>query len=236
MRDVLHLKGSILIKIIMNVIRRKCLPLFLSKMWIHLLIFLMFMSSWSWAQECHYEYTVWNSQQRRSTRSIKVSKNRSALTKEEKGSHQCTPCVEDQQTITLRNHIELTVCKYVALDIQKTLNQAIEEGFIIESIVGYRPSKSRGPLDMLGNRTQFSQHAYGLAIDINEAHNGLYANCQLWKESCRLLKGGAYEKKHSLSIQPDGVLVQRMRAIKWLWGGERPDSLKDFMHFSPDGL
>lgn len=97
-------------------------------------------------------------------------------------------------------------------------------------------SYSRGPADLHGNRTKLSNHAYGLAIDINEKNNGLYVNCPKFSARCRLIKGGKYEPGNTLSLSKDHPIVMELQKAKFYWGGELYGNMKDFMHFSPDGL
>ncbi len=188
------------------------------------------------AQTCNYTYSIWNTVKKQTIKTVKVSKKYSELTKEEQGPFGCTPCEEDQTEIVLNNGLTTKICKKIAPKIEKVLNMTFDQYFKIKTITGYRPSISRGPADKNGNRTLFSNHAYGTAIDINENKNGLYANCKEWHDSCHLIKGGYYYPSNPLAIKEDSVLVKEMKSIGFEWGGLRKDSLKDFMHFSPDGL
>jgi len=184
---------------------------------------------------CHYKYTVWNTLKKTTIKTVTVSKSKSKLSIEEIGPFGCTPCLEDQSTIHLSNNQEITVCKHIAKKVQTALNQALNNGAKINTIKGYRASKSRGPIDKRGNRTVFSNHAYGIALDINENQNGLYYNCSTWSTSCSLRKGGRYNPKNPLSLTKDHLIVTEMKKQGLLWGGELNGSMKDFMHFSPDG-
>jgi hypothetical protein len=185
---------------------------------------------------CSYTYTVWNTAQKRTVSKQKISKPRSELTEEEKGPYGCTICNEDQEIVTLDNEASLKICRRISVHVKKALNQTLKDGYKIESLVGYRPSKSRGPADAKGNRTLFSQHAYGVAIDVNQEWNGLYTNCQNFNPDCQLIKGGHYNPNNSLAIKNNSFLINAMQKAGLAWGGKRTDSLKDFMHFSPDGL
>ncbi|MBU0505772.1 M15 family metallopeptidase [bacterium] len=184
---------------------------------------------------CSYTYTVWNTAQKRTVMKQKITKLRSELTEAEKGPFNCTICKEDQEIVTLDNDASMKLCRHVAEKIKGALNQVLKEGYDIQSLVGYRPSKSRGPVDAKGNRTQFSQHAFGVAVDVNQEFNGLYTNCQEWGPTCKLIKGGTYDPKKPLAITAKSPIIPAMEKAGLKWGGFRKDSLKDFMHFSPDG-
>ena len=78
----------------------------------------------------------------------------------------------------------------------------------------------------------WSQHAFGLAVDLNPFHNP-YAKGDLvlpelasaYLDRGRLLPG---------MILPGDPTVDAFAAIGWAWGGDWR-SLKDFMHFSSNG-
>jgi hypothetical protein len=85
-------------------------------------------------------------------------------------------------------------------------------------------------------RTRFSNHSFGIAIDVNSASNGLYTNCISFGAQCRLHRGGPWRPaSDTASIAADSRLVRRMRAAGFRWGGEIRGRQKDFMHFSPSG-
>lgn len=184
---------------------------------------------------CHYTYTVWSATERRTVATVPVDHSRSAMTAAERGPFGCTPCEEDQVDLRLSDGHALQVCAAVAGPIRSAVEQALAHGAVITSILGYRPSMSRGDPDAAGNRTVLSNHAVGVALDVNEAHNGLYGGCATWSPACRLLKGGPWSPSDPLSIQRDGAWVQAFRAIGYGWGGELAGDQKDFMHFSPSG-
>ncbi|MBT8217031.1 MAG: M15 family metallopeptidase [Acidimicrobiia bacterium] len=83
----------------------------------------------------------------------------------------------------------------------------------------------------VGN-TSWSQHAYGLAIDVNPFHNPYEKGDLVIPELA-----SAYTDRALLRpgmIQADDVVVEAFAAIGWAWGGEW-NSLKDWMHFSASG-
>ncbi len=77
--------------------------------------------------------------------------------------------------------------------------------------------------------TRFSEHAYGLAIDVNPFHNPYLRNevvlpelATIYTDRTRVLPG---------MIMPDDVVVQAFADIGWRWGGDW-NSLKDWQHFA----
>jgi len=78
----------------------------------------------------------------------------------------------------------------------------------------------------------YSQHAYGLAIDINPFHNPYHRQTLVLPELAtdytdrdRVLPG---------MVTPGGVVHQAFADIGWTWGGSW-QSLKDYQHFSANG-
>lgn len=192
-------------------------------------------SAFSKSKMCTYEYSVWNRQKGDSQKVVRVKKEYSKVTKDERGPFGCTPCVEDQKDIKLSNGLSFKICKLKADEVKAVLETVLGEGFPIKEILGYRPQMSKGKLNSKGERTELSFHSYGVAFDINRSQNGLYDNCIRWGESCRLIQGGAYLPKGRFSIRKDSVLVEIMKQIGFQWGGQIRGRQKDFMHFSPSG-
>jgi len=148
----------------------------------------------------------------------------------------CTVCSEDQVEINILNLQPFKVCKKLAPEIRNTLERLLLNGESIYEVVGYRVGKTRGDVDANGNRTRFSNHSFGIAIDINPKQNGLYTNCIAFDSQCRLIKGGPWRPDLSpLSLRPDGKTVSAMRSLGLKWGGEIKGRQKDFMHFSVSG-
>ena len=94
---------------------------------------------------------------------------------------------------------------------------------------------TRGKVDAESNRTQFSNHSFGIALDINDEQNGLYGQCFSFGPQCKLRKGGPWRPDQFASLVEDGDIVQSMKALGFKWGGEIQGRQKDFMHFSPTG-
>lgn len=186
-------------------------------------------------ERCRYEVTVWSAVERRTTRTIRVDKPRSALGADEIGPLGCTPCREDQVEVPLTNGRSVTLCRAIAADVARALEGALAEGAVIETILGYRPSMSRGHADENGERTLLSNHAFGVALDVNEAWNGLYQDCPTWGESCLLMKGGAWQPADPRGLRRRSPLVVALGEAGLKWGGAIEGTQKDFMHFSPTG-
>ncbi len=185
---------------------------------------------------CHYQSWIWDTKRKQAIQHEKISKKRSELTREELGQVPgCSVCEEDQVNITTQSHQSLKVCRLFAEQIKQALNQSVAKGFPIKSLVGYRVGKSRGKIDAQGWRTEFSNHSYGTAIDVNAEMNGLYDQCLSFNSNCRLLRGGLYQTQLAGAITKDSPLYLEMLRIGFKWGGEIEGGQKDFMHFSLDG-
>jgi hypothetical protein len=77
----------------------------------------------------------------------------------------------------------------------------------------------------------WSQHAYGLAVDLNPIENP-YVGCSKTRERASI----PYLNRSRL--RPGMVtraVVRAFRAIGWGWGGAWSGSTKDYMHFSASG-
>jgi hypothetical protein len=81
--------------------------------------------------------------------------------------------------------------------------------------------------------TRWSNHAYGLAIDVNPIENPYVSGGTSshrasgpYLDRSRRQPGTAYE---------GGVLVAAFRAVGWGWGGSWSGSVRDYQHFSVNG-
>lgn len=185
---------------------------------------------------CTYTTYIWNVDAKKSIDHQVIKKPYAELTDSEKDPvTQCTVCEEDQIKIMLPGIQPFKVCKRVAGDIEKALLASIEDGQVISDVVGYRVGKTKGKVDAEGNRTDFSNHSFGTAIDINTAFNGLYDHCPQFGSTCRLIKGGHWRPGDPGSITNDSPIIRHMRAIGFKWGGQIAGNQKDFMHFSVTG-
>jgi hypothetical protein len=78
----------------------------------------------------------------------------------------------------------------------------------------------------------WSQHAYGLAVDVNPFQNPYHKGDVVLPElATSYLERGDVRAG---MIRPDGPVVRAFASIGWQWGGDYR-SLKDFMHFSANG-
>jgi len=186
---------------------------------------------------CSYDTYQWSTVEKRAIDFKKVSHPYSEITDDERDPVTgCTVCIEDQIQINTPPLKPFYVCKVVAPEIQQILEGLIYSGEKIDHIIGYRVGKTRGDVDHYGNRTKFSNHSYGVAIDINPEHNGLYDRCIEFGNGCRLIRGGPWRPDEmEQSIKPEGMIVRAFKENGYLWGGEIRGRQKDFMHFSLTG-
>ena len=81
-------------------------------------------------------------------------------------------------------------------------------------------------------QTAWSQHAYGLAVDVNPFQNPYHKGPVVLPELATAYLDRA-EARPGM-VQPGGPAVRAFTAIGWHWGGDYR-SLKDYMHFSATG-
>lgn len=187
-------------------------------------------------ETCTYTTYRWNVELRRSVDHRLVRHPYSSLSEEEVDPVTgCTVCEEDQRVVDVPPLEPFQLCAKLADRVEEVLARLILAGEPIFSVQGYRVGRSRGVPDASGNRTQFSNHSYGIAIDINPEQNGLYTDCVSFGPDCRLLRGGPWRPSAPGSLTPDGAIVRAFKALGFRWGGEIGGRQKDFMHFSPSG-
>jgi len=80
--------------------------------------------------------------------------------------------------------------------------------------------------------TEFSQHAYGLAVDVNTFQNP-YVDGDLVLPELASAYVDRSEQRPGM-IGADGPVVQAFESIGWEWGGSWR-TLKDYQHFSRNG-
>ncbi|MDA3038417.1 MAG: M15 family metallopeptidase [Actinomycetota bacterium] len=139
---------------------------------------------------------------------------------------------------------ELIVAAAVAEDIVSVFEQLWDAGFPLEEmrIVTMADLDAEPTGD--GNNTgsfvcravtggsSFSQHAYGLAIDINSFHNPYVKGSLVLPE---LAAASVDRSVHRPGMITDGdTVVEAFAAIGWRWGGHWT-TLKDWQHFSQNG-
>ena len=187
-------------------------------------------------QTCTYADWAWSAAERRAVNIREVEKPYSAVRDDERDALTgCSICREDQVEIALPGVEPFQACKAVAGEVEAGLRRALARGFEIETVTGYRVGRSKGVLDRQGRRTEYSNHSFGLAIDVNAGLNGLYDRCTEYSSRCRLIRGGEWRPSAPGGISPDAPLYEELTGIGWRWGGELPGRQKDFMHFSPSG-
>ena len=147
----------------------------------------------------------------------------------------CSVCEEDQVEITVAQLPPVQLCRKLAPEIGATLQRLAASGVPILSLTGYRVGMTRGPVDAAGLRTVFSNHSFGVALDVNAEVNGLYDNCLSFGPGCRLLLGGRWQPDAPGGLRTDGPVVAALRSAGLRWGGEIAGKQKDFMHFSVTG-
>lgn len=163
----------------------------------------------------------------------------------------CPVGVDDLAYLTLAHHGfdggvhtgELIVNARVAEDIVGVFEKLFDAGFPIEEMRVTRADEIDAPPTGDGNVTgsfacrdavnsgSWSQHAYGLAIDINPFHNPYI------KGDLVIPELASYYVDRSLALPgmvETSVVVEAFAAIGWSWGGNWT-SLKDWMHFSESG-
>ena len=81
-------------------------------------------------------------------------------------------------------------------------------------------------------QTAWSQHAYGLAVDVNPFQNPYHRGDVVLPELASSYLDRGWVRPGV--ITPDGPAVRAFASIGWGWGGSW-SSLKDYQHFSQSG-
>ncbi len=195
--------------------------------------------------KCTYKTYSWDVKLKKGVAHETVVKTRAELAADEKdpGVPECTVCQEDQVDVAVEGLPLVTVCRLFAEPVKQALEETRAAGFQVKSLIGYRVGRTRGAIKD-GRRTQFSNHSYGTAIDINAESNGLYGDCNLKDvpkksadlKGCKLRIGGRWDpdKQPKVTVIEGGAAWNAFTKF-WKWGGTRSDPTRDFMHFSPDG-
>jgi hypothetical protein len=200
---------------------------------------------------CTYETYEWSTELRRAVNRREVAHPYSEVTADERAPDdpRCTVCREDQVRIDpsplgIEGVSAVWVCHAHAPAVEAALRAIAESGeFDIVELTGYRVGRTRGRV-VDGLRTEWSNHSFGTAIDINAEHNGLYNDCNVGEVTpetisrCRLSVGGRWdpERRPRRSITRGGVVYRAFTEIAgWRWGGELTGSMRDLMHFSLTG-
>ncbi len=77
----------------------------------------------------------------------------------------------------------------------------------------------------------WSNHAYGLAVDLNPSENP-YVGCGMTRDPKQLVYANR-KKMRTGMVTP--AVVAAFRSIGWGWGGSWSGDTKDYMHFSWNG-
>jgi len=186
---------------------------------------------------CSYDSWQWSTREKKAVNFTHVVHPYAEISAEERDEVTgCTVCSEDQIMLAIPPLEPFHICRRVAEQVRTALERAIEAGARIETVVGYRVGRTRGDIDSDGNRTGFSNHSFGIALDINPQYNGLYDQCVEFGPQCLLMRGGAWRPGEApQSIKPDGPVVRLLQTAGFLWGGKIRGKQKDFMHFSVSG-
>lgn len=201
-------------------------------------LLLLGMTSSAMAEKtCSYSSYRWNTFTKQAEDRLTVKKLYANLSTTERDENTgCTVCEEDQGWIQVGELKPVRMCRLLADRVESILNRTLAEGFEINQLVTYRVGMTRGDIDHEGKRTKFSNHSFGIAIDVNPNNNGLYQNCIEFNDECILRRGGLWQPGHNPhSISADSELVASMKSAGFKWGGEIAGKQKDFMHFSPSG-
>ena len=164
----------------------------------------------------------------------------------------CPVALEDLRYVTVafrgfdqRPHTgELLVHASVADDVVSVFRRLYRARFPIEEMRVVAPAELDAPPTGDGNNTtafvcratrgatSWSEHAYGLAVDVNPFHNPYVKGDVLLPE---LASAYVDRRRHRPGMIASGDVVTRAFArIGWTWGGTWT-SLSDWMHFSRDG-
>ncbi len=187
-------------------------------------------------QQCSYVTYQWNVHDRKAVAPHQVVKPYGELAAEEIDAQSgCTVCEEDQVVLSFPGLPPFKVCRLIAPRVRQIIETLQRGNAPLLEVVGYRVGLTRGGIDAAGNRTGFSNHSYGVALDVNAAYNGLYEDCIDFDAGCRLIRGGHWHPAQTFSLTRDSAIVQEFKRNGFLWGGEIAGRQKDFMHFSPTG-
>jgi hypothetical protein len=139
---------------------------------------------------------------------------------------------------------ELLANKRAADDLVKVFGELFAAGFPIERMRISSAAELNAPPTGDGNTTEvfacrpargqtaWSQHAYGLAVDVNPFQNPYQKGSVILPELATSYLDRAQARPGM--VQPGGPAVKAFAAIGWKWGGDYR-SLKDYMHFSATG-
>jgi len=143
-----------------------------------------------------------------------------------------------------RHNGELLVNEDVAQDLVSVFEELYAARFPMEQLTIVTRKELNAPPTGDGNATtafacrpttggtEFSQHAYGLAIDINSFQNPYVSGDLVLPELASAYVDRTNERPGM--IEANGPVVRAFASIGWEWGGSW-QSLKDYQHFSRNG-
>lgn len=77
---------------------------------------------------------------------------------------------------------------------------------------------------LVAGTTKLSNHAYGMAIDINPRYNPMIVKDKISPPN------GSYSKENKGTITADSPIVKIFKKRGWTWGGDYK-TIKDYQHF-----
>ena len=139
---------------------------------------------------------------------------------------------------------ELLVNRSAAADLVQVFRALYDARFPIEEMRITTKAEQTGPPTGDGNDTgafdcrpvvggtSYSQHAYGLAVDVNPFQNPYLKGDLVLPELAGAYRDRSWRRPGM--IFADGPVVRAFARIGWGWGGSW-QSLKDLQHFSANG-
>ena len=139
---------------------------------------------------------------------------------------------------------ELLVHEDVASDLVSVFERLYEARFPMEQVSIVTRADLDAPPTGDGNATTvfacrpttggttYSQHAYGLALDVNSFQNPYVSGDLVLPELASAYLDRAWDRPGM--IEANGPVVRAFASIGWDWGGSWR-SLKDYQHFSQNG-
>ncbi len=131
---------------------------------------------------------------------------------------------------------QLLLNKKVSAEVKEIFDVLLSKRFPIEKVIPIVEYYWNDEKSMLDNNTsafnyrdidgtdKLSNHAYGIAIDINPLQNPFIKGKKI------LPKGAKYDKNAKGAIDSKSIVVKAFKEKGWNWGGDWK-SRKDYQHF-----
>lgn len=144
----------------------------------------------------------------------------------------------------MRHTGELLVHRSVARDLVRAFRDLYVARFPLEEMRITTRQEQTAPPTGDGNNTgafncrvargttTYSQHAYGLAVDVNPFQNPYLKGDLVLPERASAYRNRTWHRPGM--VHPGGPAVRAFARIGWEWGGSWR-SLKDLQHFSANG-